>query len=163
MRRVRLCEKGCGRAVRKRRGAKWCSPCVARIPSRACVVCQGSFKPDMMTGPRCKRCASAKAHAKRVEETYGLAPGQYDELLAWQGGLSAIGRHKPGAKRLAVDHDHKTGEVRGLLTKHENFYLLGYVERFEDPVAVLWEAIAYLENPPAKQLWGKDVPKMPGV
>lgn len=113
----------------------------------------------MMTGLRCKPCASKDAHDKYVGEVYGLAPGQYDELLAFQGGVSAIGKHKPVAKRLAVDHDHATGEVRGLLTKHENFYLLGYVERADDPIAVLEAAIAYLKNPPAKQLWGKDVPK----
>lgn len=155
------CQNHCGRPARKRRGAVWCSPCVAKIAKKTCSVCSGQFAPDMMRGPRCAPCASQKAHDKRVGETYGLGPGQYAQLLAFQGGVSAIGKHKPVTKRLAVDHDHKTGEVRGLLTKHENFYLLGYVERFDDPIAVLQAAIDYLRLPPARRLWGNAVPRQP--
>ena len=161
MRQPKPCQGNCGRPVRKRRGAAWCSPCIARIPKKVCAVCSKPFAPDMMRGPRCAQCASSRAHDKRVSEVYGLAPGQYGELLAFQGGVSAIGGHTPTTKRLAVDHDHKTGEVRGLLTKHENFYLLGYVERFDDPVAVLQAAIEYLKAPPARRLWGDKVPRQP--
>ena len=155
----RPCEAACGRPVLQRRGARWCSPCVSKIPKRDCAECGQPFFPDMMTGPRCKPCASAKSHEKRVGEVYGLAPGQYGELLAFQGGLSAIARQKPGTKRLAVDHDHQTGEVRGLLTKHENFYLIGWLETFDDPFAVLEAAAEYLRNPPARRLWGDRVPR----
>jgi len=155
------CQGNCGRPVRQRRGAAYCSPCVARLPKKTCVVCEQAFHPDMMTGPRCRPCASSKAHEKRVGEVYGLGPGQYAELLAYQGGVSAISKQTPRAKRLAVDHDHKTGEVRGLLTKHENFYLIGWLETFDDPIAVLQAAIRYLQEPPAKRLWGDRVPKQP--
>jgi len=89
---------------------------------------------------------------------YGLKPGQYAELLAFQGGVSAIAKQRPHAKRLAVDHDHKTGAVRGLLTKHENFYILGWLEKFDDPFAILDAITEYLRCPPAKRLWGDDGP-----
>ena len=46
-----------------------------------------------------------------VERTYGLTAEQYDALLARQGGRCAICRARPKSKRLAVDHDHATGEV----------------------------------------------------
>ena len=157
--RTKPCEKGCGRQTRKRRGARYCSPCVSRLPKKTCSSCSGAFAPDMMTGTRCRQCASKQAHEKRVQGEYGLGPGQYDELLEFQGGVSAISEQKPLTKRLAVDHSHASGEVRGLLTKHENFYLIGWVEQFPDPVAVLKRAIAYLENPPARRLWGDRVPK----
>lgn len=47
---------------------------------------------------------------------YGLSPEQYDALLAEQGGVCAIcGGVNKGSRSLAVDHDHETGTVRGLL------------------------------------------------
>jgi hypothetical protein len=52
---------------------------------------------------------------------YGLIVEEYDALLAKQGGCCAV-CHKPETLRikgqrvdLAVDHDHTTGKVRGLL------------------------------------------------
>lgn len=46
---------------------------------------------------------------------YGLAPGEYASRLAAQGGRCAICGKKPQRRRLAVDHNHFSGEVRGLL------------------------------------------------
>jgi len=58
---------------------------------------------------------TAKAYERHVQKTYGLEPGQYDALLSSQGGRCAICGNKPVKRRLAVDHDHITGRVRGLL------------------------------------------------
>lgn len=158
---TKVCAQCGTRPPRRIRGALFCSPCVAKMPKKTCRECAADFQPDRMNGPRCRPCASKKAHEKRVGDIYGLGPGQYDELLAHQGGVSAIAGMRPGIKRLAVDHDHKTGEVRGLLTKHENFYLIGWLETFDDPFAVLEAAAEYLRNPPAKRLWGDAVPRQP--
>lgn len=49
--------------------------------------------------------------------------------------------------RLAVDHDHRTGEPRGLLCKRCNHDLLG---SGHDDIKFLYRAIAYLLFPPAK-------------
>jgi len=53
----------------------------------------------------------------RLKGKYGLTPDEYDELLAAQGGVCAICAGPPDGRwpRYAVDHDHETGEVRGLL------------------------------------------------
>lgn len=52
----------------------------------------------------------------RLKTKYGLTAQAYDALLHSQRGLCAICNEAPsGARRLAVDHDHETGEVRGLL------------------------------------------------
>lgn len=53
-----------------------------------------------------------KSNLKRY---YGLTPEAYDALFNAQGGVCAICGEPPGKRRLAVDHDHKTGLNRGLL------------------------------------------------
>lgn len=100
-----------------------------------------------MQGLRCRPCVSKANHEKRVGETYGLEAGEYDLLLANQDGVCAICQRKPGAKRLAVDHNHDTGEVRGLLCRACNRDVLGHLR--DDPEA-LQRAISYLTNPPAR-------------
>ena len=110
-----------------------------------------------MNGRRCRPCVSKAAHAKRIEETYGITAEQYAELLAYQDGACYICRRKPVSKRLAVDHDHATGYVRGLLCKACNRDVLGHLR---DDLASLQRAIDYLTLPPALALWGwRDRPK----
>jgi hypothetical protein len=51
-----------------------------------------------------------------VERTYGLKPIEYRALYAAQGGRCYVCRRAAGkSRRLGVDHDHLTGEVRGLV------------------------------------------------
>lgn len=49
----------------------------------------------------------------------GITPAEYDQMLAAQGGRCAICRRAPDenerGRRLAIDHCHDTGRVRGLL------------------------------------------------
>lgn len=71
---------------------------------------------------------------------YGLTIDQYDEMLAVQGGLCAICRKPPTKLRLAVDHSHQTGEVRGLLCGRCN----AGVAMFVDTPETMHRAIAYL-------------------
>lgn len=153
------CAGGCGRPVRKRRGAKWCSPCITRKPKVVCRTCGEAFAIDMVVGRRCKPCMSKASHEKRVGETYGLAPGDYARLLEHQGGACFICQRRPGLKRLAVDHDHSCcagpiscGQcVRGLLCRNCNRDVLGHLK--DDP-ASLRRAIEYVESPPAKEVLG---------
>lgn len=80
-----------------------------------------------------------------VKRRYGLTGTQHDALLALQGGLCKICRRGPegsGKKTLTVDHDHKTGEVRGLLCNHCNAAL----GNFRDDPLVLRAALAYIES-----------------
>ena len=51
-----------------------------------------------------------KAKLKR----FGLSEEDYTKMLVSQNGVCAVCK-QPGFKRLAVDHCHKTGKIRGLL------------------------------------------------
>ena len=55
-----------------------------------------------------------KCHAMPVLRKYGLSMEDYEKMNDVQQGACAICGCKP-TRRLSVDHDHKTGKVRGLL------------------------------------------------
>ena len=51
-----------------------------------------------------------------LKQTYGLTLEQYDEMFEEQNGVCAIcGGVNPDGRRLFVDHNHETGQIRGLL------------------------------------------------
>ena len=81
---------------------------------------------------------------------YGLTPTQYNELSELQGGRCAICRNRQTMRAIAVDHSHKTGDVRGLLCKRCNHDLLG--ASFES-VRILLAAAVYLIAPPTSGAW----------
>ena len=60
---------------------------------------------------------------------YGMTVEQYEKMLANQGGVCAICK-KPtkSGKRLAIDHCHDTGHIRGLLCFRCNFGLTWFGE-----------------------------------
>jgi hypothetical protein len=95
--------------------------------------------------PRCRSCMSAwSAEYKRANPDYrradtlqrkfGISLDEYDAMLKSQSGVCAICA-KPCAtgKRLAVDHNHKTGAVRGLLCSSCNIKL-GWLEKYRPAV-----------------------------
>lgn len=65
-----------------------------------------------------------RARERYLERQYDLPSGAYDELLEQQGGKCGLCRQWPkNGKRLVVDHDHDTGQVRGLLCNSCNLFL----------------------------------------
>lgn len=80
---------------------------------------------------------------------YDLTADEYRELYVFQRGKCFICRKEPRlATDLAIDHDHETGEVRGLLCNLCNPGL-GF---FKDNPVALKQAAAYLRHPPAEAL-----------
>jgi hypothetical protein len=80
-----------------------------------------------------------------LKKNFGLSLEDYDAMLESQGGCCAIcDATKPGANRkhFAVDHDHATGAVRGLLCNNCN-YALGLLR--DDP-ALFLSAERYLQK-----------------
>lgn len=98
----------------------------------------------------CRACSSAKAHAAMVEKVYGLSADGYAALLEVQGGKCAICRARPKSKRLAVDHDHKTTAVRGLLCSRCNHDLMGAAWDSSAMALALWH---YINTPPTSGTW----------
>src|SRR4029079_10467296 len=81
-----------------------------------------------------KKIADRKSHLKR---NYGLTLAAFDELLASQGGGCAI-CGKPDVDH--VDHNHRTGAVRGILCFRCNVAL----GQFDDDEERVMAAAAYL-------------------
>lgn len=118
---------------------------------KPCKDCSpSSARPAPYPGPRCAthnrafRKQQKKAnHERMVMKTYSLEIGDYARIYQEQGGLCAICRRATGkTKRLAVDHDHDTGLVRGLLCGPCN-KLVGY---FRNSPEAFLRAAEYLER-----------------
>lgn len=64
---------------------------------------------------------------KYLMSKYGITEGQYNEMVKKQNYRCAIcRRHRNTFKNsLAVDHDHKTGKIRGLLCFYDNKRFVG--------------------------------------
>lgn len=151
------------------RKVKVIGPCIqddcAKLGRRRNGMCDRHYRDDLAAGkPPCSivGCESlsvregfCKPHggwSRAIFNLYGITAGQYDALLAKQGGCCAICRRPPDPssrmKRLVVDHDHQCcpknpacGKcVRGLLCQWCN-RLLGLA--VDDP-GRLAAAIAYL-------------------
>lgn len=91
-----------------------------------CERC-GVFTPGwrMRTKALCVPCHRRKSDGTRTERVYGVGADEYAARLAAQGGGCAICGARPRTRRLAVDHNHRTGAVRGLLCYRCNHLLLG--------------------------------------
>jgi len=78
-----------------------------------------------------------------LKRKFGLTVEQYDELLRQQNGVCKICfKINPDESRLAVDHNHITGEIRGLLCINCN----KGIGHFMDNIALLEEAKRYVET-----------------
>lgn len=73
---------------------------------------------------------------------YRITPDEYDALLASQAGVCAVCGGLPGGRRknLDVDHDHDTGQVRGLLCNRCNL-VLGKVQDDSELLNLLAEYV----------------------
>jgi Recombination endonuclease VII len=105
----------------------------------------------------CRVCLTANATAKNREShddaqvywwsrsiaKYGLTPDEWVALFAGQGNRCAIcGVDANGMKRFHVDHDHETGQVRGILCTKCN---VGIGALRDDP-ALVFQAYLYLSR-----------------
>lgn len=85
-----------------------------------------------------------KYERKRKLKKYGLTEEEYEKKFLAQGCACEIcGSYEPGGKRdWHVDHDHATGNTRGLLCHHCNL-MLGNAR---DDDWILLQGIAYLRK-----------------
>ena len=95
----------------------------------------------------CKVCRNAAKRMKpqdrgyHLRTTFGLTLEAYEAMLRGQGGKCAICGKLPSATRaLAVDHEHSTGRIRGLLCAACNMGL----GQFQEDTTLLLKAAEYL-------------------
>jgi hypothetical protein len=74
-----------------------------------------------------------------LKKLYNMTVEEYNDLFTQQGGVCAICGKPPTKYRLAVDHCHKTGQIRGLLCAKCNIGVVG----LEDPEFAR-KALAYI-------------------
>jgi hypothetical protein len=140
-----------GRRIREQHraelGFKYCPRCEATLPISAFGRNRASA--DGATS-YCRPCHNAISKANRerkhgstreyhLRRRYGIGQAEVDAMLAAQGGLCAACRHDEPKH---VDHDHATGQVRGMLCFLCN-QALGNVR---DDVARLQGLIDYLHR-----------------
>jgi hypothetical protein len=85
---------------------------------------------------------SKKAMTRQRLIRYGLTKEEHNAMVLLQNNVCAI-CNEPNGKTLHVDHDHKTGRVRGLLCTRCNSGI-GF---FKDDINYLANAIKYLTSP----------------
>ncbi len=133
-----------------------------------CTACGESKPPvdfDKREGGKlrrqCRQCLAVARHARNqanpdqkrrwnLTKLYGITLEEYEALLVAQGGVCALNPEHttPGGKlkHWHVDHDHKTGRVRGLLCRQCNLSLGGLGDDEEG----LLRALAYVSG---KAFW----------
>lgn len=100
--------------------------------------------------------ASAKRRRKVGMSSFGLTVEEYDKLFIEQNGNckicgnpeTVIDKRTGKFRRLAVDHDHKTGKVRGLLCQKHNT-MIGLAE---DSIEILEAAKNYIIDNSTKDI-----------
>ena len=135
------CPRDRSGAPTARRSSRWrCSP-APRARTRAsasgfhtyCLPCHNA------RGNETKQRLYGGSREYHLRRRYGVGQVDFDEMLAGQGGVCAIcGAPDPQH----VDHDHRTGWVRGILCFNCN----GGLGQFRDNPVFLAEAITYLKG-----------------
>jgi len=151
----KLCECGCGlptplaKQTDKRRG---------HIKGQPMCFLSGHIS-DRLSFPTAElKLKAARQRNNRFYAThrdsrdtlfYNLLPGERELIRKFQGGNDPIS----GAPLIAaahMDHDHKTGLVRGLLNPMTNKFLVDNEQK-------LLAMLHYIQNPPAPQALGEKV------
>ena len=125
---------------------KWCGRCRQNLPKQD--FAKNSAKKDGLQ-ERCRSCRAThykdsgyftQAKEGRLRRKYDLSLAELEQLELSQGSCCAICSNDTFS--LVVDHDHKTGKVRGLLC---NFCNTGLGLFLDDPER-LKSAISYLKG-----------------
>lgn len=108
-----------------------------------------------LKGNECKKCSNNSSRKNKIKNSdyyknyqlnriYGLSLEEYNELFNKQEGKCAICETHQSEleKALVVDHNHVTGEIRGLLCSPCN---LG-IGNLKDSIDLLLKSISYLNR-----------------
>ena len=142
------CKYAAGEAAKKLRAGAHVRTCacgsadVARVGKPVCPACR--------IDPRSSESAKARER-RRTLRRYGITEQVWDHMLARQGGRCAVCRtDTPGGRGESwhIDHDHVTGQVRGLLCQRCNVA----IGMLEDSPDLIRAALRYVELPRQMEL-----------
>lgn len=128
-----------------------CSGCGEEKPLYAKGLCSTCYQHKWREENQEHKCEYQKENREkrqrnvwksRLKCSYGITTAEYHRIFEIQGGACAICGKTPERdnRKLAVDHDHGTGKVRGLLCRNCNIGL-GY---FMDNPTLTAKATKYL-------------------
>lgn len=104
------------------------------------------FRPDQqLYNYLCISCRAAAQRRRALKRRYNLTPTEVELLVDRQQNLCAICSVSFDETTMNIDHNHKTGEIRGLLCNSCNMAL----GSFRDDIQLLHNAVMYLS--PAKE------------
>jgi hypothetical protein len=127
---------------------RWCRTCRSHKPVKDFAFLEELDARDTIC-KLCRRKQAERQHGRKLYRDHKITRDIYEQLLAKQESRCAIcrialadlqalpGRHNHA---LHVDHNHQTGQIRGLLCQQCNHGL----GRFHDNPALLLSAIQYL-------------------
>lgn len=109
-----------------------------------------SCRKELDARPEKRKADRQRYHSNResylngyYKRVYGITLSEYKVIFDNQKGVCAIcNKECSSGKQLAVDHDHETGQIRGLLCTKCNQGL----GMFNDSVDLLNRSISYLES-----------------
>jgi hypothetical protein len=96
-----------------------------------------------VSGQEARSAATRRRRKPQRAKQLGVTDADYERMLAAQDGMCAIPAclRTPKTRRFHVDHNHETGQVRGLLchwhnrilpkTSDEAFAMAAYLARWE--------------------------------
>ncbi len=116
----------------------------AVIVPYCCQRCGGGeHETDDSGRRRCTRCKDIRSREWNLKKRYGITVEDYERIYRKQRGKCGICRIKSeDGSNLDVDHDHKTGDVRGLLCGACNLGL----GKFKDNIRIVRRAVEYLNS-----------------
>lgn len=137
---------------------------VARVPKEAwpagrrwCAGCQSFVRlADCASGSaRCRACAARSSREYRLGATFGITTAEYKAIWIAQGGVCYLCGRRSVSRPLAVDHNHETSEIRGLLCPDPDWGCnLKIVARADSSpggiVGFALRLLTYGRNPPAR-------------
>jgi hypothetical protein len=109
-----------------------------------CKVCAGENGKSYHARNRGKPCYEKKRRDTQLKHKYGIDSDEYSNILKSQGGKCDVCRVKliDRGTHTHLDHDHKSGKIRGILCTNCNRGL----GHFQDNALTLGRAIQYLEK-----------------
>jgi len=117
---------------------------ISNLPKQVKGKNNGNYKHGLSHTKEYKQKINLKTKLKK----YNLSPKKFNELLKKQNNVCAICKKSESSKnqykirKLSVDHNHKTGKIRGLLCNNCN-HALGLIK---ENTSILRTMIDYLQR-----------------